>query len=86
MRDSYEGEGFFGLLGRHKIKKAAQGRGTRRAAFSDPADGHADDGAADHRQIEGRGSVAHTAAVFPGDDIQAQVQARFDAPVAAVGR
>jgi len=73
------------LFGGHEIKKAAHGGGPWRGAFSDPADGRADDRASDHGQVEGRGAVAHAAAVFPGDDIQAQVQARFDAPVAAVG-
>ena len=72
-------------MGRHEIEKTAQGGVTRRAAFSDPANRHADDRAADHGQIEGRGPVAHAAAVFPGDHIQAQMQAGFDAPMAEVG-
>jgi len=73
-------------LGGPKIEKAAPGGVTRGGAFSDPANRPADDRAGDHRQVEGRGAVAHAAAVFPGGHIQAQGQARCDAPVAAVGR
>lgn len=54
-------------------------------AVTDPADGGTDNRAADDREI-GRGlGVAHAAAVFSGDDVQALVQAVFDAPVFAVG-
>jgi len=85
MTDSYEREGFSGLLGGHKIEKAAHGGATPLTAFSDPVDGHADPRAAHHGQIEGGDAMAHAAAVFAGDHIQAQVEARFDAPMAAVG-
>ncbi len=37
------------------------------------------------RQIEGGSAVANTAAVFYGDNVQAEVEARFDAPIPAVG-
>ena len=73
------------LFGRHTIKKAAQGGFARVGTFSDRGDRNADHRSTDHGQVERRGGVAHTAAVFSGDDIQAQMQARFDAPMAAVG-
>jgi len=38
MTDSYEREGFAGLLGGHKIEKAVHGGATGLAAFSDPVD------------------------------------------------
>jgi hypothetical protein len=72
-------------FGSHAIKEAAQGGFARVATFSDPGDGDADHRSTDHGQIQGRGGVAHAAAVFAGNDIQAQMQARFDAPVTAVG-
>ena len=85
MTDSYEREGFAGLLGGHEIKKAGRGGATRLAAFSDPVDRQADHGAAHHRQIESSDAMAHPAAVFPGAHVRAQMQARFDAPVTPVG-
>jgi len=85
MPDSYEREGFAGLLGGHEIKKAAHGGAAPLAAFSDPVDRQTDHDAAHHGQIEGGDAMAHPAAIFPGDDVQAQMQPRFDAPVTPVG-
>jgi len=54
------------------------------AAVPDPMDGDADDGATDQRQVQGAGGMTHAAAIFPGADIQPQVEAGFYAPVATV--
>ena len=67
------------------VEEAAQGGLAGVGTFFDPADRDADHRATDHRQVEGRGAVANAAAVFAGGHIQAQVQARFNAPMAAVG-
>lgn len=53
--------------------------------MADPVHSHADHRATDDRQIERRIPVAHAAAVFTGDDVQALVQSVFDAPVVAIG-
>lgn len=73
------------LFGGHAVKKAAQGGFARVGAGFDPRDGNANHRAADHGQVQRRGWMAHAAAVLAGDDIQAQMQARFDAPVTTVG-
>ena len=73
------------LFGRHAVEEAAQGGLAGVGTFFDPADRDADHRPADHRQVEGGGAVANAAAVFSGGHIQAQVQARFNAPIAAVG-
>jgi hypothetical protein len=46
--------------------------------------GDTDGGSAHHRQIEDGGSIADTAAVFAGDDVQAKMEAGFNAPVVAI--
>ena len=48
-------------------------------------DRHAHQRAANDRQVECGGAIAHPAAVFSGDDVQAQVQAGFDAPILTIG-
>ena len=47
-------------------------------------DSDADDGSAHHGKIQRAGAIAHAAAILSGADIQTQVKARFDSPVAAV--
>lgn len=84
MASSYERKGFFELFGRHEIKKAAQGGLAGVRAFSNPVNGHANHRPADHRQVERAGAMADAAAVFSGDHVQPQVQARFDGPMPAV--
>ena len=73
------------LFSRHVVEEAAQGGLAGVGTFFDPADRDADPRTADHRQVEGGGAVVNAAAVFFGGHIQAQVQARFNAPIAAVG-
>lgn len=73
------------LFSRHVVEEAAQGGLAGVGTFFDPADRDANHRPADHRQVEGGGAVANAAAVFAGRHIQAQVQARFNAPIAAVG-
>ena len=85
MKDGYEREGFPALFGRHEVIEAAQGGLARVATFANPRYGHAHDGPAKHGEVEGRGAPTHPAAIFAGDDIQPQVEPRFDAPVTAVG-
>ena len=72
------------LFSRHVVEEAAQGGLAGVGTFFDPADRRADHRPADHRQVEGGGAVANAAAVFSGRHIQAQVQACFNAPIAAV--
>lgn len=55
------------------------------AAVLAPMNSHADDRAADDRQIEGGGAMADPTAVFAGDHIQAEVETGFDIPIPAVG-
>lgn len=84
MTGSYEREGFFLLVGCHEVKKSVCGGFSRVGAFAYPVDGDTDCGPAHHRQIERVGAIAHTATVFSGADIQAQVQTGLDSPVAAI--
>lgn len=85
MTGGDEGEGSAGLSGRHPVEKAA-GRGVApRAGALDPMHRHTQRGPPQHRQVERRGAVAHPAAVLAGTDVQAQVQARLNAPVVPVG-
>ena len=85
MTGRYEGECPLGLFGGHEVKKAAHGGFARVGAFSDPVDRDTDHRPTHHGQVEDGGGVADAAAIFSGADIQAQVQARFDAPIPAVG-
>ena len=73
------------LFSRHVVEEAAQGGLAGVGTFFDPTDRDADHRATDHRQVEGRGAVTNATAVFAGRHIQAQVQTRFNAPIAAVG-
>ena len=85
MTGSYKRECLSGLFGGHAVKKTAHGGLARVGAFSDPVDGEADHGSAHHGQVESGSAVADAAAIFSSDHIQSQVQARFDAPMPAVG-
>ena len=85
MTGSYEREGSFRLLGRHVVIEATHGGGAFLGMLADPGGGDADHGPAHHGQVEDGGAVAYPAAVFARDDIQAQVEARFDAPIGAIG-
>jgi hypothetical protein len=66
------------------IEKAAGGCLAWIGATLDPMNGHADGRAAHHRQVESGGAMAHPAAVFAGADIQTEMEAGFNAPIAAV--
>lgn len=68
----------------HEVKKSAHGRLALVFAPAGPMDRHADHRPANDGQIQRRISMAHTAAVFSGDDVQALVQSVFDAPVVAI--
>jgi len=57
---------------------------TRIGLTADPVDRNANDRTANDRQIHHRVAMAHSAAVLSGDDVQPQMQARFDAPVLAI--
>ena len=85
MTGRYEGEGFALLASCHRVEEAARRGVTAGAGALDPMHGYADRCPSQHRQVQGRGAVAHAAAVFAGADVQAQVQPSLDAPVAAVG-
>ena len=73
MIGSYEGEGLFAVVGGHEVVEAAQGGLAAFAAVLDPMNGDADDGPANDGQVEGRSAVADAAAVFAGNDVQAEV-------------
>ena len=85
MTGRYEGERPLGLFGGHEVEKAVHGGLARVGAFSGPVDRHADYRPPHHGQIEDGGGIADAAAIFSSADIQAQVKARFDAPILAVG-
>ena len=84
MTGGYEREGSFALAGGHEVKKSGCGRLAGVAALAYPVDGHTDYGSSHHAQIQRAGAMAHAAAIFSGADIQAQMQASLDSPVAAV--
>ena len=69
----------------HEIVEAAQGGLAGIAASFGPIDRHAHHCAANDCQVECGGAIANSAAIFSGDDVQAQVQARFDAPILTIG-
>ena len=72
------------LFGGHKIEKATHRGLAWVAALFNPVDSDTDHRSTHHRQVEGGSAVADAAAIFSSDHIEAQVQARFDAPIAAV--
>ena len=80
----YEREGSFALVGGHKVKKSGRGSFAGIVALAYPMDGHTHYGSPHHPQIQCAGAIAHAAAIFSGADIQAQVQASLDSPVATV--
>lgn len=69
----------------HEIVEAAHAGQARIGAAADPTHGQADDGTAYDGQIQHRVAVVHSAAILSGNDIEAEVQPRFDAPVTAIG-
>ena len=84
MTGGHEREGFFALVSGHKVKKSTGGGFTRVGALAYPMDGHTDYGSAYHGQIQCAGAIAHAAAIFSGTDVQTQVEAGLDSPVAAI--
>jgi hypothetical protein len=71
-------------MGGHGVMKTLAGSLALVGATFDPVDGQRDARASNHGQIQGGGGMAHSAAVFPGGDIQSQVQSIFNPPVAAI--
>jgi hypothetical protein len=61
------------LFGGHGIVEAAPG------GLANPSDGNARDGTAHHGQIQGGGAAANSAAVFPGRDVQPEMELGFNA-------
>ena len=84
MTGGYEREGFFSLIGSHEVEKATGRCFARVGALAHPVNGHADYRSAHHPQIQRAGAMAHAAAILSGTDVQTQVQAGLDSPVAAV--
>jgi hypothetical protein len=84
MTGGYEREGLSRLFGGHQVEKSAHGGFAWMTAFFDPVDSDADHRSTHHRQVEGGSAVADATAIFSSDHIEPQVQARFDAPIAAV--
>ncbi|MCU0784928.1 MAG: hypothetical protein MUF81_12975, partial [Verrucomicrobia bacterium] len=85
ITDGYEFERSFVVFLGHEVVEAAHGCQTWIFAAADPMHGHADYRPADGGQVERRVAVAHTAAVFSGNDVQALVQAVFNSPILAIG-
>ena len=69
----------------HEIVEAAQGGLAGPGASFHPINRYAHHRAANDRQIKSGGAIADPAAIFSGGDIQAQMQAGFDAPILAIG-
>ena len=84
MTGGYEREGSAALFGGHDVEEAAGRGATAWTGTQYPMHRHTDCRPAQHRQVQGRGAVAHPATILARTDIQAQVQARLDAPVVAV--